>query len=259
MRLVLPDTHVPYQDVRLVQSWLDFAKVHRDEITGVDIIGDLIDCYSLSSFDKNPLRKETLQDELDGACILLASIRKILPKVDIRYSEGNHEQRLKRVLWGSGKAFAGLRGLTVPKLLDLATCNISWHPLGKPYKIHDLYYMHGQIIRKHAGSTGRATSDKIGGGVMMGHTHRMGYCPQTMWCDTRHAYECGHLTDYRQLEYVSGTPNWQQGWAVVHFPEKTHQVEFITVKSTARKRSVLYRGEVFAELPPVRRHLYLGD
>lgn len=244
VRLVLPDLHVPYEDKHCTQRWLQHAAELRPD--GVDIIGDLIDAYSLSRFDKNPGRKENLQDELDQAKQFLGLLRKTVgPKCDIRYSEGNHEQRLTRLLWSNCRALSGLRNLSMPDLLGLSDLGIRWYPMGAPYRIGSLTFMHGDTIRKHGGATARTTSDKVGGSVILGHCHRMGWCPTTSWMGTRDAYEVGHLADYRQLEYVSGVPQWQQGWAVATIGKGWHDIQFVRVirKPGRHGTKFIYKGE----------------
>ena len=63
--VLVPDTHFPFQDQPLVNECLDFIQEVKPK--GVHLIGDLMDCYPLSRFDKNPRRKHTIQDELDEA------------------------------------------------------------------------------------------------------------------------------------------------------------------------------------------------
>lgn len=243
-RIVLPDLHIPYNDKHCTDKWLDHAESLQPD--GVDIIGDLIDCYSLSRFDKNPVRRGSLQDELDQAHEFLVELRtRVGKKCNIRYSEGNHEQRLTRLLWSDCKAFAGLRNLSMPDLLGLNDLGIRWYPMGSPYRIGTLTFMHGDTIRKHGGSTARTTSDKVGSSVILGHCHRMGWCPTTSWSGVRDAYEVGHLSDYRQLEYVQGVPQWQAGWATVTIGEGWHDVQFVRVvrKPGRHGTKFIYKGE----------------
>lgn len=243
-RIVLPDVHFPFEDTNLVGAWLDHVKALKPD--GIDIIGDLIDCYSLSRFDKNPARKSNLQVELDQANHFLLVMRKYAGRFcDIRYSEGNHEDRLRKVLWNKIPGMNNIRNLTIPGLLNLKKLGISWHSTQNPYKIRDLWYTHGDMLRQSAGMSGRAMSDKIHGSVILGHCHRMGWSPRTTWNGREDAYEVGHLTDYTQLDYVRSVPNWQQGWAVVEFLEGGgHVVSFATVHQQGRKRIVVYKGEV---------------
>lgn len=242
-RLVLPDVHFPFQDEKLLTAWLGHLKSLRP--SGIDILGDLLDCYTLSKFDRNPARKASLQDEIDEAHGFLALVRKLAgDNCDIRLSEGNHEDRLRKKLWSRMPELADLRNLTIPELLGLKKLGIKWHSTQNPYRIRDLWYTHGDILRTQAGMSARAKADQIHGSVVVAHTHRMGWSPRTTWEGIEDAYEVGHLSDYTKLDYVRTVPNWQQGWAVVEFPSKGgHCVSFARVRYTAKKVAIIYKGE----------------
>lgn len=255
-RIVLPDVHIPFHDEALVKAWMDFVICEQPD--GIDIIGDVMDCYTLSDFNKNPRRKVSFAEEVKLTKGLMYDIRAAAGhECDIHYSEGNHEYRLERMLWGNSKELADLKELKMPQLLDLAGPHIQWHNASEPYKIRDLWYTHGNIIRIHAGMTANAMSQKVEGPVLIGHTHRMGYSPTTAWTGLRGGYEAGHLCNYRELDWVKSPPNWQQGWAVVHFlPQGHHQVEFVEMRNISKRRRILmYRGEAIWEgpRPPKRK------
>ena len=240
-RITLPDLHVPFHDKKLLEVWMKrlekgngFGKFH-----GVDIIGDFIDCYSLSRFDSNPERKNTFQQELDEGQAILQRIRETVPNADIRYSEGNHEDRLRKILWGKSSALAHLRHLRIPVLLGLEELGISWHDPLHPYKIGDLWYSHGDLLRKHAGQSARAKSEAMSGSVMIGHCHRMGWSPCTTHALVTDAYECGHMSDASQLDYVRNVFNWQSGWAEVNFRDGYHWVDFYRVIDRGRERVIV--------------------
>jgi hypothetical protein len=264
-RIVLPDLHIPFQDHHLVKAWLKHARaLHPD---GVDILGDLIDAYPLSRFDKNPTRKANIQSEIDQARVLLEKVRAAVgPKCDIRYSEGNHENRLTKVLWGRAKELAPLRGLRIPELLGLQDLGITYYAPEAPYKIGNLWYLHGDIARKSnwsmaaGGSGAKAVSTRIRGSVVMGHSHQMGISSFRGWDSLSEGYEAGCLCRF-DLEYIVGVPQWQQGWAVVTFGRGFegkplyHDVNFVRVVDVRGKRWVIYRGEPIAKVPPAKRHL----
>ena len=248
VRIALPDVHFPFQDEDLLNAWSEHVAQLRP--SGVDILGDLLDCYSLSRFDRNPNRKGTFQEEIDQAKEFLAFIRDVVGKdCDIRLSEGNHEHRLTKILWSKSPALATIRNLTIPELLDLKKLGIKWHSIQNPYRIHDLWYTHGDVLRKHAGMSARAKSDSIHSSVMVGHSHRSGWSPYTTWEGIEQAYDAGHVSDYTQLDYIHTAPNWQQGWPVVEFlTEGVHDVSFARVHNVGKKRIVVYKGEVIAKL-----------
>lgn len=238
-RITLPDLHIPFYDRRVFRSWMD--QVRFNHYDGVDIIGDLLDCYTLSRFDTNPARKSDIQLELDMARRILEDIRILLPDADIRYSEGNHEDRLRKRLWGKDRDLAPIRGLSIPELLKLDDLGIKWHSTQNPYRIGDLWFTHGDILRKHAGVSARAKSDVINGSVLMGHTHRQGWSPYTTWEGINDGYECGYLADPSQLDYVrSPSFNWQQGWTEVDFDSGgLHRVSFFRVLQKGKSKYVV--------------------
>lgn len=260
-RLVMPDVHIPFQDNHLVGAWMDFAAELKPD--AVDIIGDLWDAYPLSRFDKNPLRKGSLQGELDGARGLLVQLRKVVGTgCEVRYSEGNHENRLKRLLWGKSKEFADLRNLSIPKLLNLGALGIRYYLPESPYRIGKLWFLHGDVSRKSnfsksaGGRAADAIARSVGGSVIMGHTHQMGHTMFRSWERELEGYEVGCMCQF-DLEYVVGCPPWQQGWAVVNtFPGGNFSVEFIrSVEGSRGKRHLLFRDRTIAVLPPAKKHI----
>lgn len=236
-RLVLPDLHVPFHDKKLLDCWL--ARLSTGNFDGVDIIGDMLDCYTLSRFDKNPARKASFQSEVDQVVEILTTIREIAGDVPIKFSEGNHESRLRKILWGKSPEFADMRNLSIPSLLQFKKLGIDWHDIHTPYRVGELWFTHGDLLRKHAGMSARAKADAIHGSVIMGHCHRMGWSPYTSWDKVEDAYEVGHMSDYRQLDYVQTCPNWQLGWAEVHFQDGFHWVNFYRVITKGRTNVIV--------------------
>jgi len=240
-RIVLPDLHVPFHDKKLLECWMTRLTNGNGvgRFHGVDIIGDFIDCYSLSRFDSNPARKNTFQQEVDEGNEILNKIRQIAPNADIRYSEGNHEDRLRKLLWGKAPALAHLRNFGIPHVMGLENLEVQYYRTEEPYKIGDLWYGHGDLLRKHAGMSARAKGDAMGGSVIIGHTHRLGYCPFTMHTGTWDAYEVGYMADPTQLDYHRHVFNWQLGWAEVNFRGGYHWVNFYRVVDRGRERVVV--------------------
>jgi len=253
-RVALPDVHIPFHHQRLLRFWLDF--VERTKPDGVDILGDLIDCYTISRFDKNPARRHTLRQEIEQARLFLAMLWQRVPDAEIRYSEGNHEDRLRKYLWRKANDLADLEGLTIPELLHLDELNISWHTGRFPYRVGDVIYQHGNRIRKSAGHTAEAISQEAEHTVICGHSHRQGFIPHVTRRGYRAGYEGGCLCDADQIDYLDSVPNWQLGWPVVHFfptPDEDlghHSVEFVRVVDD----SIIYRDEIIgrvSELQPL--------
>jgi len=239
--------------------------INRIQPSGIDILGDLIDCYTLSRFDKNPLRKVHIQDEIDMATEFLEAMVDIAPRgCDIRFCEGNHENRLRRMLWGRAKELAPIRNLSIPQLLGLDKLHIRYYTPEKPYRIggrQGLWYLHGDLARKcnwamTAGGMGaRAVCQRVQGNILMGHTHQMGHISFRSWDQLNEGYEAGCLCHF-DLEYIVGVPQWQQGWAMVKYPEKGgYEVDFVRVLDKGKRRIVISEGEIIGTLPPAKRHV----
>ena len=259
--LVLPDVHLPFHDKHMLRAWLQ--DVVATKPTAIHILGDLMDCYQGSGFDKNPARKATLQDELDEARILLEEIRDLAGNTcDIRYSEGNHEARLTKLLWRS-RELAPIRNLTIPQLLRLDDLNITYYGPKSPYRLGGLTFLHGDVVGKSnwgvspGGYAATAILRSKGESVVMGHTHKMGHVCSQPWQGKLEGFECGCLCRF-DLDYVVDVPPWQHGWAVIDFTHSGYyDVSFVRscAKSPRSRRTLVFQGEELCTLPPAKVNL----
>lgn len=210
--LFLSDIHAPYEDdksMKVVCEFSEWFKPHK-----VFILGDLVDFYQLSKFDKNPLRMDHLQDDIDIARSCLEMIRTSNPKAQIWLFEGNHCTRLRKWLW-SHPEIASLRGLSINELLTLRQYNVHWVPALDDFVHHGIYLEHGDIVRKHSAYTARGMMEKRGVSGISGHTHRAGMHYLTNMGGDFVWVENGCLCN-RNPEYVK-SPNWQNAFTVGYF------------------------------------------
>lgn len=91
--LLLPDMHVPFHDKANIITALRYGK--KQECDAVVILGDLMDFYAVSSFDRDP-RQRNLEVEIETGKACLEVLRDQFPKAAIYYVIGNHEERLTR-------------------------------------------------------------------------------------------------------------------------------------------------------------------
>ena len=154
MHVVLSDQHIPYQDRVVEDLSIAFLKEHQPSV--VHLLGDVVDFYQLSSFNKDPIRALELQGDLDGTELYLQRVRDAVPNARIIYSEGNHEFRLRRYLWSEAKELAALRSLRIEELLHLDRYKVEWVDQMSPYKIGKLLYIHGVKVSKWSAYTARA-------------------------------------------------------------------------------------------------------
>ena len=146
-QMVIADIHAPYQDDAAIAIMLEI--LHDAQPDSLINLGDMVDCYTLSDFLRDPNRKESLQDEIDIARGINLMLRQAAPNATIDQFEGNHEERLRRALWRAEKTQAVVfqltnlrREATWPKLLDLEGVGINWHPTGTIAEIAPNFFAH---------------------------------------------------------------------------------------------------------------------
>ena len=245
--LIFGDTHVPYQSPKALKV---INKIALDlQPDSVIHIGDLVDCWSISDFDKDPLRRDTLQDNIDEAAALLGSIRRALPKAACYLLEGNHEDRLRRTIWRMNekqRELARLRdfqtSMTWPSLLKLGT-DWTFVPSAGQAKFRilpKLVTKHGTVVRKWSGQSAKAEWERYGKSGLSGHTHRLGSFFTNDFNGAHIWTETGCTCDINP-QYVED-PNWQQGCVVVSYVGDRFAVEPIYIQNG----HAVWRGKDYA-------------
>jgi predicted phosphodiesterase len=217
--VILNDTQIPFHD-RQVLNRLVLPFIRDLKPDGVILNGDIVDCYSISTFDKNPTTQARLSEEITYAEKLMEALERFPTKIWIG---GNHEDRLRRLVWKNpyllGSVDAKTRdklvqALDFPEMFGLGKHGFQWKPYGDYHMLGKLLVTHGSMVRTHSGDTGRAHLNKYGSSVLIGHTHRGGTTYKTDVHGIHAAYEnfclCSLKPEYAQH------PNWQHGFSVVH-------------------------------------------
>lgn len=213
--VVVGDIHVPFHDARAVGVALalieDIAPEH------IFLNGDIMDCYAISRFGKDPRRALELQDEIDQTFDILSKVRAAAPDAAITYIRGNHEARLNAYLSTRAPELSGLRALDIRSLLSLDSLGIEWVE-GKGKEAYATWGAvkvgHFDRVSQHAGYTAKLLVDKHNCSLVQGHTHRLASVYRT-YPDGRAVVgvESGCLCDL-DPEYVSG-PDWAHGLTVL--------------------------------------------
>lgn len=217
--LVISDLHIPFQDKKAVNCMFNFTKDYQP--SRIIINGDLIDFYSLSTFDKCPDRRNDINDELEKSKVFLEELRNIVgKKCEIYYIQGNHESRLQRFLWANPE-LSKLDALKLPQLLDFTKYKINnvkvnrdyWSNEGGEIKIGDLIVMHGDARlngSKYSQNPGYSIFNTLKNrgseNMIIGHTHRLAQIYNRMGGKSVVGIECGCLCKTTR-------ENWQQGFA----------------------------------------------
>lgn len=229
--LIIPDLHIPFHDPNAVNLTVKVAnKIKPDRIIQV---GDFYDFYSVSKFDKDPKRIDTMQDELDVGYKVWKSIRKAVPKAEILYLEGNHEYRLRKYLWRHPELHS-LDVLKLENVLRIKELKIDF------YKNKDTLYLKNNLIAthganddgcklsQHSGYSAKNTLERIGTNGISGHTHRLASHYKTTFDKQYEWHESGCLCDL-DPEYMK-KPNWQHGFVVVNYGKKGFDIKVIPIK-----------------------------
>lgn len=238
MHIVLSDIHFPYCDQQALDLTTRF--IYEQQPHTLHLLGDVIDFYNISSFNKNPSRKFTLQDELDQATEYLFELRHNLPNTRIIYYEGNHENRLQRYLWGKSPELGTLRVLKLQELLQFQELYIEYFDYNTYNKIKHLTFFHGDVISKHSGYTAKRILDKVGCSVIHGHSHRLGTHYHSSFGGSHIAVENGCLCQL-DAEYIRGVPNWMHGFSVVYFADE----QFFIVQVPIVNNQFIWNSEIY--------------
>lgn len=180
--LLIPDLHFPFQDDTVLPIY--FSLIRDLKPHGIIVGGDLVDCWQISSFDKNPARLDTLQNNIDQARGFLHQVSDLAPNAEKHLLEGNHEERLTKTIWklkDAARALATLRvfenAMTWPNLLDLDDIGWEFIPVRAQSKtpiLPKLILKHGTVVRKWSGWSAKGEYEKYGRSGVSFHTHRLG-------------------------------------------------------------------------------------
>lgn len=228
--VILSDIQGDFHDPLALGAALDFTKEYKPD--GIILNGDIVDCPTLSEFDRNP-------DDVKGA--LFREIRfghKLMEKLEWVESkwwiEGNHEDRVRRLAWKRGLGAA----VNFPSLFGLGTHGFQHHPYGGHIDLGKLMVTHGSMICKYAGATALAHIIKYGVSVVIGHTHRLAKVHHTDRNGPHVGIENGCLCMLNPT-WVQH-PDWQQGFSVVTVrPDGGFHPDIIPI---IKRRSIYYGG-----------------
>jgi predicted phosphodiesterase len=254
--VVYSDTHIPFQDDRAVALVKDIV---RD--VDPDILihgGDLADCFSISKYLKDPARRSDLRTEAYLAHEHLADMasikrRRHKPARRLFYLEGNHERRVKKVLFSmteQARELAGfpevqalLRWEALAKVGETGFSYIQTEKQTKTYILPKWITKHGTVVRKYSGYSARAEWEKYGRSGSSGHTHRLGayfhrdHNGNHLWMET------GCTCSLEPDPDLCVDPDWQQGCVIVTFNDKTGA--FAPEIVYHHEGSAIYRGELW--------------
>jgi hypothetical protein len=142
--LVLADIHLPYHDrdaLTLITKWAQT----RDKVEFILLLGDVNDFYQLSRFEKNPSKRNYLQ-ELALTNQFLDALQEQFPNAQIILKAGNHEKRLPRYIERVGPALWGIEELIYANYLQLKERGIRSYEYDDVLTVGKLFIIHGDEV-----------------------------------------------------------------------------------------------------------------
>ena len=244
--LNISDLHIPYHDIHAWELFLNIVKVVKP--TKINILGDALDFFQVSKWDKDPeqVKDGTLQENLDQWVHMVRQMQRVAPMgCQYDYLPGNHEGWLRRYLMRNPELY-GLRALELASLLRLDELGIRYHEYEIEIIPGLLVGKHGDIVRKDSAYSAKAEleREKYAISTITGHTHRKG----TYYVRTRNgivvAYENGCLCRL-DPKYIMGVPNWQQGCSMTtHWGGELFHNDDIAFLNSGERLKAIVLGQV---------------
>lgn len=223
--LILADCHIPYHDVGALACAIEYGRKTRCD--SVLLLGDFIDCHTLSRFVKDP-RKRAYGVELDAAASVLGYIRAELKTRRIWWKAGNHEDRLTTFLYTRAPELLDVSdAFSIPGYLGLAENGVHWVEPQNPIERGHLNILHGHEWRGGQSTPVNPARSAFLRGLectIVGHQHKTSeHTDPTVRGTTITCWSvgclCGLHPDYMPLN------RWNHGFAALDARGETWRVD----------------------------------
>jgi predicted phosphodiesterase len=121
--LIFADLQIPFQDNNAISLMFDYA-VDKD-IDTIIIAGDLMDCFSVSYFNKEPDKIRFIKEK-ELTKQFLRELKRIFPKAKIYYKFGNHEKHYELYMMSKASEIFENPEFKLNVLLDLYNIGINY-------------------------------------------------------------------------------------------------------------------------------------
>lgn len=212
--LVISDLHVPSHCPKYVALITKVIRLLKPD--GLVQTGDFVDWWQISTYDKDPARKNTIVDDIKEFEKILVGWAKELKRGDIHIVCGNHENRLSRYTARHAKELHEIVK-SIPQMLELKEKNAAgsikyhWHPYHRwnSCKIGDCVIMHGYYFNQHTASTNLL---KYKTNILCGHTHRV----QLFTDGVHYSATLGHGSNEKETAHSPCPTGWQQAFGILN-------------------------------------------
>jgi len=137
---IIGDLHIPYHDIPSITASFNWMKEHK--VDSILINGDLIDCYQLSNFEKDP-RCRDMAGEIKNVIEFFDILRSNFPDARIFYRKANHEYRWERYMMLKAYELLNIPDFKFDNVLKLKYFDITPIPHKTRIKIGECFVLHG--------------------------------------------------------------------------------------------------------------------
>ena len=142
---ILSDIHFPYYDKKALDSALKTSYNFSPDC--IILNGDILDCYHLSTFEKDPKRR-SFSYELSMLKSFFEQLRKMFPKARIIYKSGNHDDRYERLILNRIPELIDLNFLSIENVVEAKNWSIEVVKNKRVIKIgQTLNVIHGHELK----------------------------------------------------------------------------------------------------------------
>lgn len=141
---ILSDIHFPYHDRGALKVCFDYLITFKPEF--IIFNGDIIDFHGVSSFERDP-RKKNIAQEIEMTKDFLYSVKDAFPKAKIIFKAGNHEERYDRYILLRAPELFHLENVRLKNVLDLEKMGIQYIDRKEIITYRELNIIHGHEYR----------------------------------------------------------------------------------------------------------------
>lgn len=167
---VISDIHIPCHDKTVLSLFV--KKCKAEGVKGVILNGDTLDSHEVSRHDRDPSLPRYVQ-EIAMAKDFLAWLRQQLPKADIYWKHGNHEERIQPYIFSRAPALEGLEGVNLESWLHFQKFGVQLIEHKRIVHLGKLHVIHGHEYKGGGGvNPARWLYLRAGSVALCSHFHR---------------------------------------------------------------------------------------
>lgn len=170
--LILCDPHNPYHNIPAMTEAIKYGKNMR--VNTVFLNGDVMDCYQISRFQKDPYKRK-ISGELEITRRSLEALKNTFPNAKFYYKEGNHEERWENFLKLKAPELFDMEEFRLDVLLKLGELGIEYIKDRRIVKAGKLNILHGHEFQQGVMSPvniARGVFLKAKVNALVGHSHQ---------------------------------------------------------------------------------------